>query len=216
MKKSRTNIMKYILAVGFVVFATTSAQAVTINGLYNTGVDNSGVALPLGSAELHYSLTGPASPAIVSAPNSAWVAAPAGSVWIGPSAGTADDPSGDYTYTLTFDLTGLNPSTAVISGLFSTDNSSNVLLNGSSTGISTGLESFKSLTPFTISEGFTAGLNILEFVVNNEVTSVFPNPTGLLVADMTGSAAVVPIPAAVWLFGSGMLGLVGMATRKKV
>jgi hypothetical protein len=27
--------------------------------------------------------------------------------------------------------------------------------------------------------------------------------------------AVVPVPAAVWLFGSGLLGLVGMAKRKK-
>lgn len=30
-----------------------------------------------------------------------------------------------------------------------------------------------------------------------------------------GSASVVPVPAAVWLFGSGLLGLVGMARRKK-
>jgi hypothetical protein len=30
-----------------------------------------------------------------------------------------------------------------------------------------------------------------------------------------GVATVVPIPAAVWLFGSGLLGLVGMARRKK-
>ena len=29
-------------------------------------------------------------------------------------------------------------------------------------------------------------------------------------------ATVVPIPAAVWLFGSGLIGLVGLARRKKV
>jgi len=27
--------------------------------------------------------------------------------------------------------------------------------------------------------------------------------------------AVIPVPAAVWLFGSGLLGLVGIARRKK-
>ncbi|MDH3888134.1 MAG: VPLPA-CTERM sorting domain-containing protein, partial [Gammaproteobacteria bacterium] len=27
--------------------------------------------------------------------------------------------------------------------------------------------------------------------------------------------AAVPVPAAVWLFGSGLLGLIGMAKRKK-
>jgi hypothetical protein len=215
MMKSLTEIIGYIISVGFVICMTASAQALTINGLYTTGVDNSGVALPLGSAELHYSLEGLVSPAIVSAPHEQWVAAPAGSAWIGPSAGTVHDPSGDYTYTLAFDLTGLDPSTAVISGLFSTDNYSNVLLNGNSTGISTGRWSYLGLTPFTISEGFTADLNILEFVVNNEVTSARPNPTGLLVADITGSAAALPlpIPAAAWLFGFGILGLVGMARR---
>jgi hypothetical protein len=30
-----------------------------------------------------------------------------------------------------------------------------------------------------------------------------------------GQVAVVPVPGAVWLFGSGLLGLVGMARRKK-
>ena len=32
----------------------------------------------------------------------------------------------------------------------------------------------------------------------------------------TGSASVVPVPPAFWLFGSGLLGLIGMSTRKKV
>ncbi|MCO6411886.1 MAG: VPLPA-CTERM sorting domain-containing protein [Thiogranum sp.] len=31
----------------------------------------------------------------------------------------------------------------------------------------------------------------------------------------TASAAVVPVPAAVWLFGSGLIGLVGLARRKQ-
>ena len=33
---------------------------------------------------------------------------------------------------------------------------------------------------------------------------------------LNGTAAtVIPVPAAVWLFGSGLLGLVGVARRKK-
>jgi len=38
------------------------------------------------------------------------------------------------------------------------------------------------------------------------------HPTPVLSIDYT--AAVVPVPAAVWLFGSGLLGLVGIARRK--
>jgi len=29
------------------------------------------------------------------------------------------------------------------------------------------------------------------------------------------SASAVPVPAAVWLFGSGLIGLIGVARRKK-
>ena len=38
---------------------------------------------------------------------------------------------------------------------------------------------------------------------------------GYTESTQTVSAAVVPIPAAVWLFGSGLLGLVGIARHKK-
>ena len=34
-------------------------------------------------------------------------------------------------------------------------------------------------------------------------------------AVQTGDVSAVPVPAAVWLFGSGLIGLVGMARRKK-
>jgi hypothetical protein len=46
------------------------------------------------------------------------------------------------------------------------------------------------------------------------------NPLGPIFAplpygEIGGMTTVVPIPPALWLFGSGMLGLVGMARRKK-
>jgi hypothetical protein len=40
----------------------------------------------------------------------------------------------------------------------------------------------------------------------------FNNISGIV--DSFGSASAVPVPAAVWLFGSGLLGLVGVARRK--
>ena len=44
-------------------------------------------------------------------------------------------------------------------------------------------------------------------------SSAGDNTSGDLAMTLTGT--VVPIPAAVWLFGSGLLGLVGIARRKK-
>ncbi len=44
-------------------------------------------------------------------------------------------------------------------------------------------------------------------------TSAYEATFGTVVA--TESIGAVPVPAAVWLFGSGLLGLVGVARRKK-
>jgi hypothetical protein len=214
MNKSRTYMMKYIVNAVFVAFTMPSAHAATISGIFNTGVDDTGQVLPVGSSELHYELTGPISPASVVEPNRLWIAAPAGSAWIGPTSGNTADPLGDYdyTYTLTFDLTSLDHSTATITGEWATDNDAVILLNNVNTGI-TNID-FLALYPFSISDGYIPGINTLQFVVTNQPGSG-SNPTGLLIANLSGEASVVPIPAAVWLFGSGLLGMIGVARRKK-
>lgn len=51
------------------------------------------------------------------------------------------------------------------------------------------------------------GLNL--YVLNN-----FTNNGGFII-NGTVTVGAVPVPAAVWLFGSGLLGLVGAATRKR-
>jgi hypothetical protein len=40
------------------------------------------------------------------------------------------------------------------------------------------------------------------------------NQFGFDYASINGSVSAVPVPAAVWLFGSGLLGLIGVATKK--
>ena len=55
---------------------------------------------------------------------------------------------------------------------------------------------------------FDSGANLL---VNSEESS---NPR-FAWAVHAGDVSAVPVPAAIWLFGSGLLGLVGMAGRKK-
>lgn len=41
------------------------------------------------------------------------------------------------------------------------------------------------------------------------------DPLDLSSGAFSGSLSIVPVPAAAWLFGSGLLGLIGMARRKK-
>ncbi|MCD4811268.1 hypothetical protein K8R14_01520 [bacterium] len=200
MKKT---ILMFFCAVTFFVGV---AQAAPINGLFNTGVDDSGLVLPVGTLEQHYNMTGALSPANVISKHSTWVTPPTGSLWIGPSNGNFSDPVGDYSYILTFDLTGLVPTTAFISGKWSTDNTGVILLNDIDTGITQ--DSFMSLNNFNISDGFVPEINTLEFIVTNRPGSS-TNPTGLLVANLTGQASPVPVPAAIWLLGSGLVGIAG-------
>lgn len=57
---------------------------------------------------------------------------------------------------------------------------------------------------------FTAGTNYYLFASGGSVSPVSVPYT----LSMTAAPAPVPVPPAVWLFGSGLLGLVGIARRK--
>jgi hypothetical protein len=128
--------------------------------------------------------------------NGAWIANDTTSYWIGPDTNSANGPIGDYTYTTTFDLTGLIPGTAQISGNWAADNTGvSILLNGSGTGIIANASSVKygSFTGFSIDNtaNFVNGVNSLSFTIGNG-----GGPTGIRVA-MTGTAdpAAVPEPS---------------------
>ena len=55
--------------------------------------------------------------------------------------------------------------------------------------------------------------SLMSEITGGRIEGIFaPDGTGLVAA--LGQVAVVPVPAAVWLFGSGLLGLVGVARRK--
>ena len=61
----------------------------------------------------------------------------------------------------------------------------------------------------------TGGLATGSAYIDDPLT--FQLPSGVTFTSASGStyASAVPLPAAVWLFGSGLLGLVGIARRKK-
>lgn len=172
-------------------------HAAAIPKLFGTGLDETGALLGPEQIDPHYKLTmspdpdatGPDTFTLTPGyPVGPWAAEGTASRWIAPqSAQGVGSAPGLYTYETTFDLTGLDPTTAVITGKTGTDDTlSGVRLNGNTLGgiVSAG---FQTLRSFTIPAGspFLPGLNTLEFDVVNGGSA--PNPTGLRL-DLAGRA----------------------------
>jgi hypothetical protein len=123
--------------------------------------------------------------------------------WIGPFNDTQiDGPGGRYDYQTTFDLTGLDPMTALLTGQWAADDQGlDILINGVSTGSTSA--GFSAWSSFSISSGFVAGVNTLDFLVNNG-----SGPTGLRVeVSGTADASGTPEPASMMLMCAGLTGL---------
>jgi hypothetical protein len=180
---TRADAGDYSVTVSNFAGTTNSATATVtvlerVPGVFSTGVDVAGAVLADGSVDPHYKLvinaTNPDSQdaivhdstvfPIVAGP---WVANTDRSKWIAPLLDSGGASGGDYAYRTTFDLTGFDPATAVLLGLWATDNlGTDIKLNGASTGLQNGNQ-FTAFTPFTITAGFQAGVNTLEFHLNN-------------------------------------------------
>ncbi len=195
--------------------------------IFNTGVDNSGNTLQHGASDQNYEIiSGPVTtiaPVVFTSeegfPVGPWAEDNSTSAWITPSSIVNQTP-GDYIYKTTFDLTGFDSNTAFLSGAWTSDNEGlGILLNGDpsadpfrfpNTGNFTVLDS-----QFEFTSGFVEGINTLYFKLSNFPfeTSPFENPTGLRVefdihtAELLAEANPVPLPAAFWLFISGLSGL---------
>lgn len=178
--------------------AAASTKA-TIN-IFATGVLSSGSLAPDGSVDAHYSLIasgdlsapGSSAPVSVAAsspiqPNGPWAKDGPNSKWISPlaAANTGLNP-GTYIYQTTFDLTGLDPTTASLNGNIGADNSVVILLNGQVVGNAAG---FTGLTPFSIGSGFINGVNTLDFVVTNAGSTSSPTSFRVEFSSATANTA---------------------------
>lgn len=217
-------ILSVLLASAPLVMAAVPAAAVTITGLYNTGVNGSNVAVAgVGAADLHWTLAG-GTPYVsgqngVFPLNGPWLPDTATSRWITPQplAGATLDPvaNGLYFYNLAFSLAGFDPATASFAGRFAADNQvTRISLNGNALAASGG--GFRTWTSFAANSGFVAGLNNLQITVTN-VGQRSGNPSGLRV-EFTGSdvTSLPPLPEpASWTLMIIGFGLTGAAMRRR-
>ncbi len=172
---------------------TENEGVLPIKGVVGTGVDLSG------NVDQNWTLVQSAAPAhpgpnayLVKPLNAVWAKNGSASFWISAAAtaGVTQLADGTYTYQLSFDLTGLDPSTATLTGYYiSTYYLVGANLNGQpNSGVPSnkqygvgGCHSRKM--PFIISSGFQAGINTLDFVMDTQVDF-----SGIQIA-ITGTAA---------------------------
>jgi hypothetical protein len=124
----------------------------------------------------------------------AWLTNDANSQWISPQTDeSVGDAAGLYTYRTTLDLTGYDPTSVTLTlQVAVADELSAVRLNGVGLGLSASGSS--GFTTLSIGGPFQAGVNTLDFVVNNAGTT--PNPSGLRVAfSFAGPPSLVDLPA---------------------
>jgi hypothetical protein len=222
------NIKMAFFAAAFAASALvggSAAQAGTITTLFNTGVDASGTPLADGTiGDPHYTLVGvPSGTTAIRVRTSAggfpippYLGDDAVSAWIGPNNDTqVDGDVGLFDYQTTFTLAGFNAATASITGGWSSDNNGvSILINGVDTGnAGTDFAQFDlGFAGFTINSGFHAGVNTIDFIVNNG-----GGPTALRV-EMAGTASAggVPEPATWTMMIAGFGGVGALLRRRRI
>jgi hypothetical protein len=166
---------------------SSTPATVAIPGLFLTGVDATDQSLAGGAIDPHY-VADSATGAAVLSPANRWYQwpEPATGKWINYVDSTST--GGTHSFSTTFDLTGLDPTTAQISGVWTADNNTTMYLNGTPVA-SLPFDGYFNLYNFSITSSFVAGINTLSFSVN-EVGN-----DGLLISQISGTAAPVGFAA---------------------
>jgi hypothetical protein len=104
--------------------------------------------------------------------------------WIAPAPTVQPTAAGTYRYRTSFDLTGFNPNTVEIRGLWDADDTADCYVNGVYAATVNKPGPYDS-DRLLLNSGFKAGINTLDFVVTNSRPS---SPTGLMVTIQSATA----------------------------
>lgn len=180
--------------VALLIPVSTFAQVNLV--VHNTGVNTSDVLVSPGAQTSHWTLLS-APPGASETPgqnafrhfNGAYAPDSATSAWVSMAASGNASVSGFYVYQLLVDLTGVDPSTAVITGQFATDNDGFIRVNGGANAATSTFGGFGTLTNFTLNSGFVAGMNSIQVGANNA-----GNPTAFRVQFTSATASPIQVP----------------------
>jgi hypothetical protein len=219
----RIHALALTAAVCCIAFSKTSAHAQT---LVSTGLDASNTLIGAGGvADAHWTVSeqaGGFGAAQTVYPNNAdwfsgWIANGPSSDWIARNASITDNGPAPYTFSTTFDLTGLDPTTAEIFGSWAIDDQGSLALNGNT--ISTiGNGDWGALTNFSVFSGslfFLPGINTLSMTITAD--DDFLDAARLQGAVFANSLPPngTPEPGSLALFAGLTATGIGIAARKR-
>lgn len=214
-----------LLTVAFTSAFAVSAAGAQVIPIYGTGYNGSST-IAGGASDPHYTVkvgSGATASAVGLSPSNwccGYTPNTATSAWVS----NVDSPNtgnGNAYYATTFDLSGLDPLTATLAGVFSTaDGMNGIYLNGNYLPGSTllytgGCTTWCAYNPFAVGAGtgwFLPGVNTLAFdtyTVNNFFDGLQVN--------VAGTAAVVsttPEPGSLVLLATGLSALLGIRRRR--
>lgn len=183
------------------------AAAATVN--LATGLDASNTLISSGGqSDAHWTVseqTGGTGAAQTVFPNNAdwfggWASNGPNSDWITRNANVNNNGPAPYTFTRTFDLTGLDPSTASITGSWAIDDMGTLDLNGHPISVLLA-GAWGGLTVFAVPMGspfFNSGLNSLNITITLDDQNLEGVRLEGTLSANPSTATVTPLPSSVW------------------